>query len=248
MEIKKNGYYKAVSIISYISASLICLLVAVVAIIAMVDPSILEEIFEIMLESEEYYVLGAGYADSAYVQAYSLFESYIVALGVLYLGLAAYTFIQASYFRKYSKLTNEQANKYFGKCLAWSICATIFSGWLVGLFAFLGLFKIQKKQKEAYLGADINVEPETQDEITLEKLEQVQLRLSKLQELKTMGALTEEEFAMMRDKVMLDLNLQKQTTEIDVTAERLNKLQELKDNGSISEEEYERLKERILKK
>ena len=67
-------------------------------------------------------------------------------------------------------------------------------------------------------------------------------------ELKTMGALTEEEFAVMRDKVMLDLNLQKQTTEIDVTAERLNKLQELKDNGSISEEEYERLKERILKK
>lgn len=249
MEIKKNGYYKAVSIISYISASLICLLVAVVAIIAMVDASILEEVFEIMIESEEYYVLNAGYADPVYAEAYSLFKSYIVVLGVLYLGIAAYTFIQAAYFMKYSKLTDEQASKCYGRCLAWCICSLIFSGWVIGLIAFLGLFNVQKKQKLDFeAGVTQRDKQEEQEEVTLEKLEQVQIRLAKLQDLKTTGALTEEEFKMMRNKVMSELHLEKEKTEIDVTAERLNKLNELKENGSISEEEYERLKERIFKK
>mgnify|MGYP003305967519 CR=1 FL=1 len=39
--------------------------------------------------------------------------------------------------------------------------------------------------------------------------------------------LTEEEFAMMRDKVMSELHLEKEKTEIDVTAERLNKLKNM---------------------
>ena len=245
MEVRKNGYYKAVAIISYISASLICVLVAIGAILTITNHAIIEGLFyEIMLEEAEYYAV-----DPVLIESYNIFKTSLVIFGVIYLGLAAYTFVQAAYFMRYSKLTDEQASKYNGKCLAWCICSLIFSGWVIGLIAFLGFFNVQKKQKLAFEnGVSLTQDQYSSDEVTLEKLEYVQQRLAKLQELKISGTLTEEEFNMMRDRIMAELNLQQQKTEIDVTAERLNKLNELKENGSINEEEYEKLKEKILKK
>lgn len=244
MEIKRNGYYRAVAIMSYVLAALLCVTVAVFAILAMVDSSLIEGLFyEIMFDEIEYYAV-----DAMYLEAYTVFKSMMVFCGIVFLGLAAYTFVQAAYFMKYSKLTSEQAGKYFGKCLAWSICATIFTGWFIGLFAFLGLFLVQRKQKNAYAQGDVSIDEQTEEEVTVEKLEQIQIRLSKLNDLKVAGTLTDEEYAMMRDRIMADLHLEKQKTEVDVTTERLNKLNELKENGSISDEEYEKLKEKILKK
>ena len=100
----------------------------------------------------------------------------------------------------------------------------------------------------AYAQGDVSIDEQTEEEVTVEKLEQIQIRLSKLNDLKVAGTLTDEEYAMMRDRIMADLHLEKQKTEVDVTTERLNKLNELKENGSISDEEYEKLKEKILKK
>ena len=77
MEVRKNGYYKAVAIISYISASLICVLVAIGAILTITNHAIIEGLFyEIMLEEAEYYAVSEALYGSNATGAVTL-QSYV---------------------------------------------------------------------------------------------------------------------------------------------------------------------------
>lgn len=250
MEKVKNGYYKAVAIISYISAALITAasIFLIISLMSNLD-FVVDTVGKILIEGAE---VGEVSSDMVGLEQETI-KTMLLTESITYLFTGAYTFVQAAFFNKYSNLTNEQASKYYKKCVAWCVVAIVVSDLLIGILALVGLLNVQKKQKEAFEGVDLSNEQQNQaqeQEITTEKLESVQIRLEKIKELKENGALTDQEYETLRDKILAEIKPkeQVQTNEVDQLNQRLNKLNELKEKGVISEEEYNSLRDKILKK
>lgn len=223
MEKRKNGCFIAVSVLSFIIGTY-CFIDAISIFIEM---------------SEGLYLDGL--------------EDIVLASGVLTLLSAVYAIVQGVNFIKYSSLTNEQASKCYKRCVVWTVFSFIFTGLLCGILAVVGLKKVVKVQKQEFEGffsvSNEQVQEPIKKELTVEELERAKDKLEKLNELKLTGAITDEEYAKMRSRIMEEINPTiKPQVVSDPDAERLAKLQELRSSGAITEEEFNALKNRILNK
>lgn len=222
MEKRKNGYFKAVGILSFIMGGFYGL-------------DALSFFGEI---TDGFYLDGM--------------EDLATILGVFTLSIAVYAIIQGSFFIKYSALTNEEASRKYKNCIAWTVCSFVFTGALNGILAILGLTNVIKAQKEEYEGVrpSSNQNSQTeQRELSAEELDKAKDKLEKLNELKISGGITDEEYNRMRAKIMQEINpSNKPQMFVDLDADRLAKLQELRSSGAITEEEFNTLKNRILNK
>lgn len=271
MEVKTNSYYKAVYILCFIFASLL----VVTCLLGILGVSMSNEMFAEMYQEYLNQVgdpdLALAYVNSVKVMTYVLFVIGLICAGM--------TYAEGGIFVKLSKMDDKTAYEKYNFALAWVIVSFFFCGILIAGLALAGLLAVQKKQKENYLAGnvgDVNVQPQTQTndvnvasgvpaqtkpacsknepDYSLENMEKVRDRLVKLQEIKDLGAINDEEYATIRAEIMQSITpkpekKEEQAPVVDPVAEqrakRLAKLDELKAVGAITEEEYEKLKAKV---
>ena len=261
MEKTKNGYYKAVSIINYIGGAFMALY-ALLFIVVAANGEALRAIYQDMIM--EYSGTMSAYEIQAMFEAdKGLYTAVIIGMIIGAFATTAVMFVAAARFGKFSNLSDEEANKYWGRCIAWAIVSYFFGGLLVGALATVGLCTIQAVQRKRFLNGGVVVSTPSQntsasaseDLYSAENLEKMKQRLIKLKELKDSGAITTEEYDAMRAKVLHKETVKEEKQEevvvqepagLDKMAQRLAKLDELKANGALSDEEYQSLREKIL--
>ena len=182
---------------------------------------------------------------------------------------AGFTYAEGAIFGKLTIMDDKKAYEKYSFALAWVIVSFFFCGLLIAGLALAGLLAVQKKQKERYLAGEPNlanvasgvqgaqtapvapVAPVKKEEpnYSLENMEKVRERLVKLQEIKELGALTDEEFNKIRSEIMKSVAPAQKEEPVaeeapvvnpvdEKKAKRLAKLDELKACGAVSEEEY----------
>lgn len=270
MEKTVNNYYKAVSILCYIFASIL----VVTCVLGLIGLSSSNELFVQMYN--EYIAEGL---DSAMAQALvEQVKNTVYALFIVGIISAGFTYAEGAIFGKLTIMDDKKAYEKYSFALAWIIVSFFFCGLLIAGLALAGLLAVQKKQKERYLAGEPNlanvasgvqgaqtapvapVAPVKKEETnySLENMEKVRERLVKLQEIKELGALTDEEFNKIRSEIMKSFAPAKKEEPVaeeapvvnpvdEKKAKRLAKLDELKACGAVSEEEYATLKEKIDK-
>lgn len=264
MEKTKNGYYKAAAILNFVFGALTAAIV-LLFIVLLASGALYE------IAHEELLMEYGGIESPEFLEAFRIeklaINITVIISSIIYAGSCVVMFIAGARFNKFSYLTNEEANKYSGKALAWTIVSYFFCGVLIGILATVGYVNIQSEQKKKYLKGTTSAQNEPVAEVklneniyTLENLEKLKLRLTKLKELKETGAISDEEYNAMRDKVMGNKKeaIQEKTEVVDDTpgelnslklsrmTERLNKVKALKDSGAINDEEYESLRKKII--
>ena len=275
MEVKTNSYYKAVYILCFIFASLLTFS----SLLGVLGISMSNELFAEMYQE---YLNEVGDPDMAlaYVQ---MVKAMTYVLFVVCFICAGFTYAEGGIFMKLSKMDDKTAYEKYNFALSWVIVSFFFCGFLIAGLALAGLLAVQKKQKENYLAgnvSDANVQTQTTSDVnfaavnpnanvapaktsvdlSLENMEKVRERLVKLQEIKDLGAINDEEYAKIRseiiatispkkEEIMREETIQETVTAVDPVAEkkakRLAKLEELKAIGAISEEEYQQLKIKV---
>lgn len=273
MEKTVNNYYKAVSILCYIFASIL----VVTCVLGLIGLSSSNELFTQMYN--EYIAEGL---DPAMAQALvEQVKNTVYALFIVGIISAGFTYAEGAIFGKLTIMDDKKAYEKYSFALAWIIVSFFFCGLLIAGLALAGLLAVQKKQKERYLAGEPNlanvanvasgvqgaqtapvapVAPAKKEETnySLENMEKVRERLVKLQEIKELGALTDEEFNKIRSEIMKSFAPAKKEEPVaeeapvvnpvdEKKAKRLAKLDELKACGAVSEEEYMALKEKIDK-
>lgn len=272
MEVKTNSYYKAVYILCFIFASLLTFS----SLLGVLGISMSNELFAEMYQE---YLNEVGDPDMAlaYVQ---MVKAMTYVLFVVCFICAGFTYAEGGIFMKLSKMDDKTAYEKYNFALAWVIVSFFFCGFLIAGLALAGLLAVQKKQKENYLAgnvSDANVQTQTTSDVnfaavntnatvaqtpaktgvdlSLENMEKVRERLVKLQEIKDLGAINDEEYAKIRSEIIATISpskeekVQETAAAVDPVAEkrakRLAKLDELKTIGAISEEEYQQLKIKV---
>lgn len=273
MEKTVNNYYKAVSILCYIFASIL----VVTCVLGLIGINSSNELFVQMYE--EYIAEGL---DPAMAQALvQQVVNTVYALFIVGIISAGFTYAEGAIFGKLTIMDDKKAYEKYSFALAWVIVSFFFCGLLIAGLALAGLLAVQKKQKERYLAGEPNlanvasgvqgaqtapvapvapIAPVKKEETnySLENMEKVRERLVKLQEIKELGALTDEEFNKIRSEIMKSFAPAKAEEPVaeeapvvnpvdEKKAKRLAKLDELKACGAVSEEEYATLKEKIDK-
>lgn len=267
MEKTVNNYYKAVSILCYIFASIL----VVTCVLGLIGLSSSNELFSQMYN--EYIAEGL---EPAMAQALvEQVKNTVYALFIVGIISAGFTYAEGAIFGKLTIMDDKKAYEKYSFALAWIIVSFFFCGLLIAGLALAGLLAVQKKQKERYLAGEPNlanvasgvqgaptapVAPAKKEETnySLENMEKVRERLVKLQEIKELGALTDEEFNKIRSEIMKSFAPAKKEEPVaeeapvvnpvdEKKAKRLAKLDELKACGAVSEEEYMALKEKIDK-
>ena len=248
MERTKNKLYVASAVLQFVFASISALYVGIL-IFGIATGSLFEAI-------EADLLIQYGGDAALVAQEIEMMITFSIFMAVSMAISVAVMYIDGAFLLKYSNLTNEEAAASWGKCLAWVIVSYFFGGLLIGGLATGGLCSVHAKQKEAYLNGEGGlVEKEEKDDpLSPDNLENLRIKLSKIKELKESGAITEEEFTSLRNKIMHkeepkveEKVVDKETEKINKMTERLNKLNELKDSGAITEAEYANLKEKVLK-
>lgn len=266
MEVKTNSYYKAVYILCFIFASLMALVCLFALLGVSMSNELFLEIYQSCIEEGQ-----SAEAALAYVQTVKTMTYVLLVYGLIGSG---FTFAEGGIFLKLSQMNDKQAYEKFNFALAWTIVSFFFCGLLIFGLALAGLLSVQKKQKEQYLSGKVNVPENAQTQtnntvsqpgvseakvsnkpdLSLENMEKVRERLIKLQEIKELGAINDEEYERIRSEIMFSLNPKNEVKEepvvtVDPVAEkkakRIAKLEELKACGAISEEEYAKLKEKV---
>ena len=270
MEKTVNNYYKAVSILCYIFASIM----VVTCVLGLIGVNSSNELFAQMYD--EYIAEGL---DEAMAQALvQQVVNTVYALFIVGIISAGFTYAEGAIFGKLTIMDDKKAYEKYSFALAWVIVSFFFCGLLIAGLALAGLLAVQKKQKERYLAGEPNlanvasgvqgaqtapvapVAPVKKEETnySLENMEKVRERLVKLQEIKELGALTDEEFNKIRSEIMKSFAPAKAEEPVaeeapvvnpvdEKKAKRLAKLDELKACGAVSEEEYLALKDKIDK-
>ena len=240
MEKTVNNYYKAVSILCYIFASIL----VVTCVLGLIGLSSSNELFTQMYN--EYIAEGL---DPAMAQALvEQVKNTVYALFIVGIISAGFTYAEGAIFGKLTIMDDKKAYEKYSFALAWIIVSFFFCGLLIAGLALAGLLAVQKKQKERYLAGEPNlanvasgvqgaqtapvapVAPAKKEETnySLENMEKVRERLVKLQEIKELGALTDEEFNKIRSEIM-------------------KSFAPAKKEEPVAEEEYMALKEKIDK-
>lgn len=266
MEVKTNSYYKAVYILCFIFASLMVFVSLFGLLGVSMSNEIFMEIYQASIEQGDTPEVALAYAQSIKTFTYIIFVYCIICSG--------FTFAEGGIFLKLSQMDNKQAYEKYNFALAWTIVSFFFCGLLIFGLALAGLLAVQRKQREQYLAEKVDVPENAQTQtnntvsgpsvseakvsnepdLSLENMEKVRERLVKLQEIKELGAINDEEYERIRSEIMSSLNPKNEVKEepvvtVDPVAEkkakRIAKLEELKACGAISEEEYAKLKEKV---
>lgn len=276
MEKTKNKYYQAVSILCYVFGAL-ALMFGVLGLLGMDSANaIFQEIYE------EYVAEFEG--DTELALAYTeLVEAVVQAYFIACLIGAGLKFALGVIFGRYVEMDDKTANEKFGRAIALCVAMFVCDGLITGCLSLMGLVTVQKVQKDRFNSKGTETvttnqsemqkaQPAQKQEISLEDLEKIRTRLAKLEELKKMNALSDEEYTNLRAEIMakinlhnnnspesakttvenvqngaenvkIDTNLHKNQQQADETLEkRLERLEKLKNSGAISEKEYETLK------
>ena len=201
MERKNNGYFKAVSIISLVLAILLSVVTLMIIFGAMIDFNTLVVTFA--------EIDNAGVPDADMASTYSIVVVMFV-LTILYLvGYIVFHFLAFFKLKKYSNLTNEEAKQYSGRIIAWTILMFLISGLVSAILMILGYENVTKKQVEelamqqnqTQVETKKNSQTETSD-VDVLKLDTMIARLEKLNKIKELGGLTDEEYEELRKKII----------------------------------------------
>lgn len=257
-----NNFYVAVYVLLFVFSALFILGAIMILSVSlngvfvnMVYDSLIEQGYDAAMAEEQALMIG------------SLFGLYCGILAVR----AVVMIIEACFFVKYSRQTNFEAEQNYGKCLAWVIVSYFFGGLIVGGLATAGLLVVQNKQRQELAngavwktsdGKQVNITTTPfiveEDRYTPENIEKMKIRLQKLKDLKDTGAITDEEFTVLRNKVMgkeaekkeaavVDDNPNElNAVKLDKMSQRLAKIKELKEAGALSDEEYNKLRDKII--
>lgn len=255
MEKKINGLYKAVSILSYIIASL-AIIVAIFGIIGC--STMMEEL------KNELYVEGIeelGYTMQEALDYAEMVETFVYVIFAFCFVSSGALIVLGVMFGKLSNIDDKTASEKFGKAITMCVFAFIFGGLLIGGLALGGLLSVQKKQKEAYALSlsqpkETNAEGET-EQVSLEKIDKAQDRLLKLKNLKDNNAISEEEYQKLRENILSGVIPNKKQEQEKITEEtlseeekkalRIARLDSLLESGAITQKEYDSLKSNIEK-
>ena len=127
----KNNYYKAASILNFVFGALTAAMV-LLFILLLASGAVFEIAYEELLA--EY-----GEISQEFLEAYETEKLTIIILMVTTIiystGSFIVMFIAGARFNKFSYLTDEEANNYSGKALAWTIVSYFFGGVLIGILA-----------------------------------------------------------------------------------------------------------------
>ena len=256
-----NKFYVAVYILLFVFSAFFILGAIMIlsmslngVFVNMVYDSLIEQGYDAAMAEEQALMMG------------SLFGLYF---GLLFV-VAVVMLIEACFFVKYSNQTDAEAEQNYGKCLAWVIVSFIFGGTLVGGLALAGLLVVQNKQRQSAEsravwttsdGKQVNINTPfvaEEDKYSPENIEKMRIRLQKLKDLKDTGAITDEEFTVLRNKVMGKEAEKKEAAvvddnpnelnagKLDKMSQRLAKIKELKEAGALSDEEYNKLRDKII--
>ena len=206
MEKKQNSYYKAVSIISLVVAILVSVVLCFVIVGAICDIEGL--MIEVIASYEEY----AG-VPGTLTEDVRTFTIVMMVLTCIYLAeVAAFHYLAYAKLKKYTNLTDEEAKKYNGKLLAWTIVMFLFSGILNGVLMICGYTSITKEQVEKFDNEqnssdqdkpiEESVNQSSGTSLDTQSLDTMIERLNKLNKIKEMGGLTDEEYENLRKKIV----------------------------------------------
>jgi len=200
MEKKYNGMFKAVSVISLVLAIIFSVSSALLLLTTLID----FESFALTFIEEGTTNISPEMISDVRLAA----TIYMVVMGVYMLGSQILLYISYNKFKFYSNLTNEEASKYNGKIIAWIVFHFICSGLLLGILSLVGYLTVTKGQVEQYRGIkDSNQEynNENTHDQNLEQnndLDKMMERLERLQKIRDMGGITEEEYQALRSKII----------------------------------------------
>lgn len=202
MEKKKNGYFKAVSIISLIGAIILSVLLIFVLGAALTDFQTFMESFEQVVIAETGGIPGSG--EEILLDAQSSAIVMLVFFSIMIGGGATVCFLAYFKIKKYSELTNEEANIYNGRILAWVVVMFVCGGFVMGLLMLFGYLNVTKVQTEEYEKStnlfELNqINSDNSDNVDLDLMME---RLEKLQEIKELGGLTDEEYENLRRSII----------------------------------------------
>lgn len=202
MEKKKNGYFKAVSIISLVSAIILSVLLIFVLGAALTDFQTFMESFEQVVIAETGGIPGSG--EEILLDAQSSAIVMLVFFSIMIGGGATVCFLAYFKIKKYSELTNEEANIYNGRILAWVVVMFVCGGFVMGLLMLFGYLNVTKVQTEEYEKStnlfELNqINSDNSDNVDLDLMME---RLEKLQEIKDLGGLTDEEYENLRRSII----------------------------------------------
>jgi len=208
MEKKKNGCFKAVSVISLVIAIIYSVVLAFILISAIVDFQALVESFEIVALEETGGVPESS-EDVLLVGARTAAIITLVAFSIMFAGMITVYFLTFTKMKKYSCLTNEEAHIYSGRLIAWIIVFFVFGDIVNAVLLLCGYFNVTKPQIDEYRRAfdaqySIDEVPQTNDEKIDESvdLDLMITRLEKLNKIKEMGGLSDEEYESLRKSIV----------------------------------------------
>ena len=116
-------------------------------------------------------------------------------------------------FKKYSCLTDEEAVFFKGRIVAWVVVMFLFAGLVIGVVALVGYNTTTKQQIENYTmqqyqqrhqdmdQSQSKTEQTTEDQTDVD-MDKMIARLEKLNRIKEMGGLTDEEYERLRKEIV----------------------------------------------
>ena len=209
MEKTKNGWYKAVSIILFVFASLFVVGIIAILAVGLSDPEALAKAI-----NEANASTGGDYE----VYTAESVKTLIWGIAFMFVPSAVIMFCEAVVFDKNIYMTDQEAAERFKSSVVWTVVSFFFGGTIVGVLALVGLLSIHERQKERYQtmavvpetvandqeqtpakAADSQPKQEAKPEAGSDK---VKKRLEKLESLKASGAISDEEYKQLKDKIL----------------------------------------------
>ena len=193
----KNGWFKAVSIISLILAIMSTIVSAVSLLLTLTGfggfSQILSEIAG--AGGDEASGLLAGLLGN--IQLLMIVYELMMVVGILI------SYLAYAKFKKFACMTKTELKPYNASVIIWIVLMFIFSGLLIGVLALVGYFCAPKEEYEVAAVVEpneVNVVVDKQPTNTDATIE----RLEKLQRVKDSGAITDEEYEMLKQRILKD--------------------------------------------
>ena len=202
MEKKKNGCFKAVSIISLILGIIYSVVLTFILIAAIVDFQGLVDSFNVSLLEETGGVPGSA-TEEMLIEARTFAIITVVGLSISFAAMIAVYFLTYAKMKKYSYLTNEEANKYSGRIIAWMIIFCVCGDFITAVLLLCGYLNVTKAQIDEFRKPveSENIEEQKQETNPVD-LDVMMERMEKLQKIKEMGGLSDEEYETLRKAII----------------------------------------------
>ena len=222
MEKTKNKWYKAISILLYVFASIVAASLLIILIEGITNTDTFVELLNKYQVPDENGVIELYSPETVKALMFTSCLFMLPSIAVMY--------TEAIMFGKYVYMTDQEAAMSYKACVIWTVVSFFLGGTIVGILAIVGLLTIHAKQKDKYLASVVTtsenefevVKPfaadaetaetktDTQQAVTdaetktekAEKTEKANSKLSRLEALKESGALTDEEYQELKDKIL----------------------------------------------